>query len=64
MWTVFKELQGVLQAPVIEKRVVTLLHDDSGRRVDMTEIKNLFCSINVMLLDSVQFEGQLCSNIS
>ena len=43
MWTVFKELQTVLQAPVIEKRVVTILKDDSGRRVDMTEIRtNLF----------------------
>ena len=36
----FKELQGVLQAPAVEKRVVTLLQDDSGRRVDMTEIRN------------------------
>ena len=43
MWTVFKELHAVLQAPVIEKRVVTVLKDDSGRRVDMTEIRtNLF----------------------
>ena len=43
MWTVFKELQAILQAPVIEKRVVTILKDDSGRRVDMTEIRtNIF----------------------
>ena len=43
MWTVFKQLQAVLQTPVVEKRVITVLQDDSGRRVDMTEIRtNLF----------------------
>jgi len=43
MWPGFKDLQSVLHAPAVEKRVVTLLHDDSGRRVDMTEIRdNLF----------------------
>ena len=43
MWTVFRQLQAVLQTPVVEKRVVTILQDDSGRRVDMTEIRtNLF----------------------
>jgi len=40
MWPGFRELQSVLQAPSVEKRVVKLVQDDSGRLVDMTEIRN------------------------
>ena len=43
MWPGFRELQSVLQTPSVQKRVTKLLQDDSGRLVDMTEIRsNLF----------------------
>ena len=43
MWPGFRELQSVMQTSSVEKRVVTTLKDDSGRLVDMTEIRdNLF----------------------
>ena len=45
MWPGFRELQSVMQRQTtsVEKRVVTTLKDDSGRLVDMTEIRdNLF----------------------
>ena len=38
-----RELQAVLAIPAVEKRAVAVLQDCSGRRVDMTEIRqNLF----------------------
>ena len=43
MWPGFRELQCVLAAPSVEKRLATVLHDDSGRLVDMTRVReNLF----------------------
>ena len=40
MWTGFRELHCVLATPTVEKRMVTLLYDDSGRHVDMTNIRD------------------------
>ena len=43
MWPGFRELQCVLAAPAVEKRREQLLRDDSGRRVDMTAVReNLY----------------------
>ena len=43
MWPGFRELQSVIQSTSVERRAVTTLKDDSGRLVDMTEIReNLF----------------------
>jgi len=43
MWPGFRDLQSVMATSSVEKRVVTTLKDDSGRLVDMTEIRdNLF----------------------
>ena len=43
MWPGFRELQCVLAAPSVEKRLAPLLHDDSGRLVDMSMVReNLF----------------------
>ena len=37
------EIKAVLEAPLVEKRNVAVIYDDSRRVVDMTEIKpNLF----------------------
>ena len=40
MWPGVRELQSVMQVSSVEKRVVTTLRDDSGRLVDMTEIRD------------------------
>ena len=43
MWPGFRELQCVLAAPSVEKRLAPVLYDDSGRLVDMTMVwENLF----------------------
>ena len=43
MWPGFRELQCVLAAPCVEKRLAPVLHDDSGRLVDMTRVReNLY----------------------
>ena len=43
MWPGFRELQCVLAAPSVEKRLAPVLHDDSGRLVDMTRVReNLY----------------------
>ena len=43
MWPGFRELQCVLAAPSVEKRLAPVLHDDSGRLVDMSMVReNLF----------------------
>jgi len=39
MWTRFAEMKQVLDEPVIHKRIINQLYDDSGRLVDMTEIQ-------------------------
>jgi len=43
LWSTYYEIKAVLEAPVIEKRNVQVIYDDSRRIVDMTEITpNLF----------------------
>ena len=43
MWPGFRELQCVLAAPSVEKRLAPVLHDDSGRLVDMSMVReNLY----------------------
>ena len=43
MWPGFRELQCVLAAPSVEKRLAPVLHDDSGRLVDMSVVReNLY----------------------
>ena len=43
LWSTYYEIKAVLEAPVIEKRKVQTIYDDSRRIVDMTEIKpNLY----------------------
>lgn len=43
LWSTYYEIKAVLEAPLVEKRNVAVIYDDSRRVVDMTEIKpNLF----------------------
>lgn len=37
LWSTYHDLKAVLNAPVIKKRVVNVIYDDSRRIVDMTE---------------------------
>ena len=63
MWPGFRELQCVLAAPSVEKRLAPVLHDDSGRLVDMSMVREnlyigdeyerkLFTNIYIMILIS------------
>lgn len=38
LWSTYHDLKAVLDAPLIEKRVVATIYDDSKRIVNMTEI--------------------------
>ena len=72
MWPGFRELQCVLAAPSVEKRLAPVLHDDSGRLVDMTRVREnlyigdeyerkLFTNIYIMILISLKCE--LCPDL-
>ena len=51
LWSTYYEIKAVLDAPLIEKRAVRVIYDDSKRIVDMTEIlPNLFIGDELILL--------------
>ena len=58
MWPGFRELQCVLAAPSVEKRLAPVLHDDSGRLVDMTRVRE-----NLYIGDEYERNLKLFTNI-
>ena len=55
LWSTYYEIKAVLEAPVIEKRKVQTIYDDSRRIVDMTEIKpNLYIGDELITLKTLR----------
>ena len=74
MWPGFRELQCVLAAPSVEKRLVPVLHDDSGRLVDMTRVREnlyigdeyerkLFTNIHIYIMILICLKCELCPDL-
>jgi len=51
LWSTYHEIKAILEAPVIEKRNVPTIYDDSRRIVDMTEINYTNENTNLFIGD-------------
>lgn len=55
LWSTYHEIKAILEAPVIEKRNVPTIYDDSRRIVDMTEINYTNENTNLFIGDKLIF---------